>query len=90
MKRFALPLLVLAFLLQVGAQSWALWSNRSTLQNQLEAQQPLLEDVAAVRLQLQSILLETRRLASSGNANAQRLVSELERQGVRFRDGAAP
>ena len=88
MKRYTLALLVLALLIQVGAQSWALWANRSLLQEQLAAQAPLLEDVAAVRLQLQSILLETRRLASEGNENAQRLVGELQRQGVRFRDGA--
>ena len=81
-----LPLAILttAVLVMAGLQSWALWNERARLDHALATQQPTIDQAKKMRAQLDSLSRETARLAEAGNPNAQALLQELARKGVRF------
>ncbi|RMF98091.1 MAG: hypothetical protein D6727_03920 [Gammaproteobacteria bacterium] len=86
-----LPLLLLSWSIVTlaGLQLYSLLQERDDLAS-LEAQQAsALEEAKKIRAQLRSLAVGAADLAQAGNPNAQRLLDELARQGVRVEPSSA-
>ena len=80
-----LPVLVLALALlaTLGFQSAILIQERANLERTQENQQEPLEQAQKTRSQMQNILGKTAKLAREGNTNAEAIIEELERRGLK-------
>ena len=75
--------LALALLATLVFQSVILVQERANLELTLQNQQEPVEQARKIRDQLQNILGKTAKLAQGGNTNAQAVIDELERRGVK-------
>ncbi|MCV2360338.1 hypothetical protein LNV08_15285 [Paucibacter sp. TC2R-5] len=66
----------------LGFQAVQLVAERNQLNAQSAALAPTLEKAAKLREQGDALVNATQALATQGNANAQRMVAELQRQGI--------
>ncbi len=85
-----LVLIVATLLLMVGFQSVQLMREHDLLETRIANQAGPLEEAKKIRMQLDSIAKSTAQLAAQGNANAQRMVEELKRNGITINPNAAP
>jgi hypothetical protein len=76
-------LLALSLLAMTGFQSWQLLQQQARLQTLRENQEPAVAETQHIREQLQALTQGTAKLAAAGNQNAQRIIDELARQGVK-------
>lgn len=77
-------LVVLALLVMTGFQSFQLLRESELLKTRLELQTEPLQESKNVSQQFESVAKSTADLARKGNANAQRIVQELEKAGVKI------
>jgi hypothetical protein len=82
-------LLAIAVLLMAVLETTQLVVQYSTLADVRAAQQPSVREVAKVRAQLDTLVTETTRLATAGNADARAVVEEMQRQGITLRPPSA-
>ena len=71
-----------ALVLWFGFQTFQLSSERRELANIRANQEDQVVAAAKIRTSLDSLAASTQRLANSGNANAQLIVTELQKRGV--------
>jgi len=77
-----LALMMLAFLLMTGFQTFVLMQEHKAIDSTLAKQKPVAQQAAKMRTQLDSIAQKTALLAQAGNANAQTLVDQLKAAGI--------
>lgn len=83
---FVFPLLIglVAFALFLVFQTTQILRERSVLTTAYQGQEVPLQESNKVRQQLESIAQKTAELAAKGNTNAQTIVNDLARQGIRI------
>ena len=83
---FAVPLLLglLALVLFLLFQTSQVLTQRSALSTAYDGQNGPMQDSGKVRQQLESVAQKTADLAARGNANAQAIISEMARQGIKI------
>jgi len=84
----ALALVALALLLIAVLETAQLATQYATLSGVHADQEPSVSEVGRVRRQLDALAGETARLAAAGNADAQAVVDEMQRQGITLRPPA--
>ena len=82
----ALPVLIglVAFALFLLFQTSQILRERGLLSNAYQSQDTPLQESNKARQQLESIAQKTAELASKGNANAQAVINEMARQGIKI------
>ena len=83
---FALPLLIglVAFALFLVFQTSQILRQRDALSTAYQSQEGPLQESNKVRQQLESIAQKTADLAAKGNTNAQAVIADLARQGIKI------
>ena len=77
-----LLLVVIALVVMTGFQTIQLNRERDVLKQRLTLQEEPLKESQNVRDQLQSVATNTAKLAQQGNANAQRIIDQLQKAGI--------
>ena len=76
-------------MVQAGAVAYGNRADQIMLQNAIANQTPAVEEIEKVRKQLNGIASKTLQLAQQGNANAARIVEQLQAAGVNLNPSAA-
>lgn len=85
-----LLLLMVGLLIWSGAQTYQLFSERSTLKTLLSNQAAPFAASQKMRVQLDAIASGTQQLAEQGNQNARLVVEELRKRGITINPSSTP
>jgi hypothetical protein len=81
---FTLALVVISWFAWVAFQSFQLVRERGNLQQARANQEKPFQEAVKAREQIDSINADAARLAMQGNANAQLVITELQKRGIRI------